>query len=90
VPFPEPYAGLVIRYSYLWKREHKAGFEEGTKDRPCAVVMAIMDQDSTAGKSWAALSISRNDATATPLPWPTKAQSWHTQSELVTIVAQLR
>jgi hypothetical protein len=35
-PFPEPYAGLVIRYSYLWKREHETGREEGTKDRPCA------------------------------------------------------
>jgi hypothetical protein len=41
----EPYAGLVIRYSYLWKREHEAGREDGTKDRPCAVVMAIVDQD---------------------------------------------
>jgi hypothetical protein len=45
VPFLEPYAGLGIRYSYLWKREQEAGREEGTKDRPCAVVMAIMDQD---------------------------------------------
>ena len=42
MPFPEPYAGLVIRYSYLWKREHEAGREDGTKDRPCAVVMAII------------------------------------------------
>jgi hypothetical protein len=33
VPFPEPYAGLVP-YSYLWKREHEVGREEGTKDRP--------------------------------------------------------
>ena len=45
MPLPEPYAGLVIRYSYLWKREQEAGREDGTKDRPCAVVMAIMDQD---------------------------------------------
>ncbi len=45
MPFPEPYAGLVIRYSYLWRREHEAGREEGAKDRPCAVVMAIVDQD---------------------------------------------
>jgi hypothetical protein len=49
VPFPEPYAGLVIRYSYLWKREQQARREEGTKDRPCAVVMAIMDQDGGMG-----------------------------------------
>ena len=43
--FPEPYVGLVIRYSYLWKREFDAGREEGTKDRPCAIVMAVIDED---------------------------------------------
>jgi hypothetical protein len=31
---------LVIRYSYLWLREHRDGREEGTKDRPCAIVLA--------------------------------------------------
>jgi hypothetical protein len=45
VSFPEPYAGLVIRYSYLWKREFDAGREEGTKDRPCAIVMTIVDEE---------------------------------------------
>lgn len=38
LPKPEP--GLVIRYSYLWLREHREGREEGNKDRPCAIVMA--------------------------------------------------
>jgi hypothetical protein len=45
VSFPEPYVGLVIRYSYLWKREFDAGREEGTKDRPCAIVMTLVDED---------------------------------------------
>jgi len=45
VSFPEPYAGLVIRYSYLWKQEFDAGRDEGTKDRPCAIVMAVVDED---------------------------------------------
>lgn len=36
-----PQLGLVIRYSYLWTREARAGQEEGAKDRPCAVVLAI-------------------------------------------------
>jgi hypothetical protein len=45
VSFPEPYAGLVIRYSYLWKREYEQGREEGVKDRPCAVVLVITDDD---------------------------------------------
>lgn len=43
--FPEPYAGLVIRYSYLWKREYEQGREEGVKDRPCAVVLVVTDDD---------------------------------------------
>ncbi len=38
LPKPEP--GLVIRYSYLWLREHREGREEGVKDRPCAIVLA--------------------------------------------------
>jgi hypothetical protein len=41
VTWPTPRPGLVIRYSYLWKREADAGREEGVKDRPCAVVLAI-------------------------------------------------
>jgi len=43
LPTPEP--GLVIRYSYLWAREHRQGREEGTKDRPCAIVLAARDKD---------------------------------------------
>jgi hypothetical protein len=40
VRLPEPEPGLVIRYSNLWLREHREGREEGTKDRPCAIVLA--------------------------------------------------
>ena len=39
--WPTPQPGLVVRFSYLWKREADAGREEGVKDRPCAVVIAI-------------------------------------------------
>ena len=42
--FPKPVPGLVIRYSYLWSREHVQGLEEGLKDRPCAVVAAIRSE----------------------------------------------
>lgn len=41
LPKPEP--GLVIRYSYLWLREHRAGRDEGSKDRPCAIILALLD-----------------------------------------------
>jgi hypothetical protein len=37
LPTPEP--GLVIGYSYLWKREALAGQQEGRKDRPCAIIL---------------------------------------------------
>jgi len=40
VSLPEPEPGLVIRYSYLWLREHAEGREEGSKERPCAIVLA--------------------------------------------------
>lgn len=39
--FPEPVPGLVIRYSYLWQWEYERGQEEGVKDRPCAVVTVV-------------------------------------------------
>lgn len=40
---PEPKPGLVIRYCYLWAREHAAGHVEGVKDRPCAMLLAAHD-----------------------------------------------
>ena len=41
--FPTPIAGMVIHYAYLWQREHERGIEEGGKDRPCAVLLAVTD-----------------------------------------------
>lgn len=43
--FPNPFPGLVIRYAYLWRAEFLAGHEEGRKDRPCAIVASIRDED---------------------------------------------
>ncbi len=45
MPFPRPVQGLVIRYSYLWRREYLRGQEEGVKDRPCAVILVTMTED---------------------------------------------
>lgn len=42
--FPTPIAGMVIRYAYLWRSEHVRGLEEGSKDRPCAVLLAVTDE----------------------------------------------
>jgi hypothetical protein len=41
VALPKPVPGLVIRYSYLWHREHLEGRDEGQKDRPCAIIASI-------------------------------------------------
>ena len=38
-PLPRP--GAVVHYAYLWAREADTGAEEGRKDRPCAVVLAV-------------------------------------------------
>ena len=43
--WPTPQPGLVIRSSYLWQREARAGQEEGVKDRPCAVILASTDEE---------------------------------------------
>jgi hypothetical protein len=43
VSLPSPEPGLVIRYSYLWLREHREGREDGIKDRPYAIVLAARD-----------------------------------------------
>ncbi len=42
IPNPEP--GLVISYAYLWQTEHEDGREEGMKDRPCVIIMAVRDE----------------------------------------------
>ena len=41
---PEPVPGLVIGYAYLWHDEQRRGVDEGRKDRPCAIVVARVDE----------------------------------------------
>jgi hypothetical protein len=41
MPLPNPEPGLVISYAYLWHREGQAGQEEGSKDRPSVIVLAV-------------------------------------------------
>lgn len=42
IPTPEP--GLIISYSYVWDHEAQRGQEEGRKDRPCVIALAIERQ----------------------------------------------
>jgi PemK-like, MazF-like toxin of type II toxin-antitoxin system len=46
--FPEPEAGLVISYSYLWSDEAEAGHVEGRKNRPCAIVLVVQQSEDKA------------------------------------------
>lgn len=42
--FPaKPEAGLVLRYSFLWRHEADRGREEGAKDRPVVVVVLMAE-----------------------------------------------
>lgn len=45
MPLPDPVPGLVLRYSFLWSHEAKAGSEDGSKDRPCAVLLTTTRKD---------------------------------------------
>jgi hypothetical protein len=36
-----PFPGMIVRYSFLWSSEAKAGRTEGRKDRPCVIITAI-------------------------------------------------
>lgn len=38
---PEPEAGLVISYAYLWSNEFRQGKVEGLKNRPCAIILVV-------------------------------------------------
>jgi hypothetical protein len=40
-----PEVGQVIRYSYLWQQDALKGIDEGSKDRPCAVILVILASD---------------------------------------------
>lgn len=43
---PKPIPGLLIRYSYLWAEESDQGREDGSKDRPCAIVLSASGGDN--------------------------------------------
>jgi hypothetical protein len=45
MPLPRPEPGLVIHFDYLWRHEHEAGQEEGSKGRPCLIVAVADDEN---------------------------------------------
>jgi hypothetical protein len=44
MPLPTPEAGLVISYAYLWHHEQLAGHDEGRKNRPAVIVLAVQSK----------------------------------------------
>ncbi|MGO9487268.1 MAG: plasmid maintenance toxin (PemK-like) [Rhodomicrobium sp.] len=50
IPAPKP--AMVIRYAYLWADEHNSGREEGSKDRPAIIILAV-----SAGKQTEVLAL---------------------------------
>jgi hypothetical protein len=44
MPIPTPEPGLIISYAYLWEHEAQSGQEEGRKDRPCVIALAVERQ----------------------------------------------
>ena len=87
----KPEVGQVIRYGYVWHREHARGQENARKDRPCAVVLTVDKGDS--GITTLVVPIThtepRHDVAAIKLPLATgkrlgldAAQSWVVVSEL--------
>ena len=89
IPTPEP--GLVISYAYLWDREAQDGQEEGRKDRPCVVALAVQRRQD--GETWVTVlpvthSPPRDAASAVEIPQAIKhqlgfddARSWVVVSE---------
>ena len=47
MPLPEPESGLVISYSYLWRNEYEAEKVEGVKNRPCAIILVVKNEDES-------------------------------------------
>ena len=88
----DPSPGDVIHLAYLWRREAEQGRTEGTKERPCVVV--LVDRESTAGSRIVSVvpithSLPRHPEGALELPPGTKrrlgldeARSWIVTSEL--------
>jgi len=56
-----PGVGDVIRYAYLWSDEYDSGREDGTKDRPTAVVAVVR---TTAGRDEVAVLAVTSAATS--------------------------
>lgn len=91
MPLPDPVPGLVISYAYLWRNQQEQGREEGVKDRPCVVVLAVRQEEGERIVTVAPITHTppRHPKDAIELPAATKrrlglddARSWIVATEL--------
>src|ERR1700744_5953917 len=88
LPIPAP--GLIISYAYLWPDQEAVRATEGRKSRPCAIVVAMADEEGDTLVYVAPITHSRPDpGTAVELPAGVKRRlgldasaSWVVTSEL--------
>lgn len=91
MPLPTPCPGLVIGYAYLWLDQQRSGWLEGSKNRPCAIVLTAESGDGEIVVTVAPITHSepRDPAAAVELPTATKKRlgldgerSWVVVSEV--------
>lgn len=91
MPLPIPEPGLVISYAYLWRSDYERGQEEGTKDRPCVIVLTVSTEegDSVVTVVPVTHAAPEKPDEAVEIPLPTKhrlgldaARSWVIVSEV--------
>lgn len=91
MPLPDPVPGLVVSYAYLWRDQQDQGHEEGVKDRPCVVVLAVNQEDGERVVTVAPITHAppRYPKDAVELPTATKrrlglddARSWIVATEM--------
>lgn len=91
MPLPNPEPGLVVSYGYLWRDEYEQGQEEGTKNRPCAIVLTAHDEEGDITVTVVPVTHTppANPNDAVEIPAPTKrrlgldnAPSWIVVSEI--------
>lgn len=73
---PEPFPGLVISYSYLWRKDHLAGREEGVKDRPCAIVLSRKTSGENTIVTVAAITHSEPESPGMAVEIPLKVKAY--------------
>ncbi len=91
MPLPEPVPGLVISYAYLWRDQQAGGRDEGIKDRPCVIVVAVRREEGERIVTVAPVTHTppRDARDAIELPLPVKRrlglderQSWIVATEM--------